>query len=264
MHLPLNSRVVARLTAFCSSLVDCVASVHILESVAPAPIQHDQEMFRIESFCKNRLLQYDADFKSGKELSEQQNEARYCIGEVETQLDFFNELGKMLSVLQKEYHRSLKRKEENVKKDQAEDERKLLLDFINYRYVVEQFDREDVKKAFIDGSDDTVKISEEEYQMIEDLSHFFGLKMSISDGFLKYREKCEKNVKSAHKVLTGSKEKLVGRFSGAEIKKLLDEIVNCEFTRDAKEELLDKPKEHPLESPKEQLKDGPKVNYLTN
>lgn len=62
-------------------------------------------------------MQYEEDILKGKKLSEQQMEARYCIGEVDTQLEFIKEAGKILASLLKEYNRSCKQREESLKKE---------------------------------------------------------------------------------------------------------------------------------------------------
>lgn len=66
---------------------------------------------------KSRLLQYEADLKEGKKLSEQQIEARFCIGEVETQLEFLKDISRILQSLQKEYLRGIKQRDDGMKKD---------------------------------------------------------------------------------------------------------------------------------------------------
>lgn len=66
---------------------------------------------------QSRLLQYEADLKDGKKLSEQQIEARYCIGEVDTQLEFLKDISRVLQSLQKEYLRNVKQRDDGMKKD---------------------------------------------------------------------------------------------------------------------------------------------------
>lgn len=66
---------------------------------------------------QSRLLQYEADLKDGKKLSEQQIEARYCIGEVETQLEFLKDISRAFQSLQKEFLRGLKQRDDGLKKD---------------------------------------------------------------------------------------------------------------------------------------------------
>lgn len=62
-------------------------------------------------------MQYEADWKVGKKLSEQQIEARYCIGEVDTQLEFLKDISRVLHSLQKEYLRTTKERDDGMKKD---------------------------------------------------------------------------------------------------------------------------------------------------
>ncbi|EJD73884.1 keratin [Loa loa] len=110
---------------------------------------------------KNRLLQYEADLKDGKKLSEQQIEARYCIGEVDTQLEFLKDISRVLQTLQKEYLRGVKQRDDGMKKELAEHERKRLEDFIYFQNIIERFGKAEVKDVFLSGTDNKASLFSE-------------------------------------------------------------------------------------------------------
>uniref|UniRef100_A0A914RAZ1 BZIP domain-containing protein n=1 Tax=Parascaris equorum TaxID=6256 RepID=A0A914RAZ1_PAREQ len=102
---------------------------------------------------KIRLQQYEEDLRNGKKLSEEQQEARSRIGEVETQLEFMKDLMKMLTGLQKEYHRSAKQRDEANRKRQMEMERGRLAEFIYYQNIFRILSKEHVAGALVDASE---------------------------------------------------------------------------------------------------------------
>lgn len=50
--------------------------------------------------------------------------------------------------------------------------------------------------------------------MVENLADAFGLTLIGGEGFLECREKSEEGAKLAHRILVGSKEKVMDNFSG--------------------------------------------------
>ncbi|CAG9539823.1 unnamed protein product [Cercopithifilaria johnstoni] len=217
---------------------------------------------------KSRLLQYEADLKDGKKLSDQQIEARYCIGEVDTQLEFLKDIGKVLQSLQKEYLRSVKQRDDGMKKGLAELERKHLEDFIYFQNVIERFGKVEDKDVFLNGTDNGTKITEEECKLIENLSESFGLKFGESETMMDFK-KSEDGLMLVYRILVGSKEKVVNDFSGIQIRELLEKIANCEHMRNdskedqlVKEDEVVKPDESAVESEVEQPKKDPKVVFV--
>ncbi|VDM12095.1 unnamed protein product [Wuchereria bancrofti] len=211
---------------------------------------------------KSRLLQYEADLRDGKKLSEQQIEARYCIGEVDTQLDFLKDISRIVQSLQKEYLRRVRQRDDGMKKVFAEQEQKRLEDFMYFQNVIERFSKVEVKKV-LNGMDNE-EITEEECKLLEDLSEPFGLKCGESDTLMDFKKKCADSSMLAYRILVGSKEKVVNDFSGIQIRELLEEIANSEHMHhDAKEkDQYVKSDESPLESEVEQPKKDPKVVFV--
>ncbi|VDK86705.1 unnamed protein product [Litomosoides sigmodontis] len=230
---------------------------------------------------KSRLLQYEADWKVGKKLSEQQIEARYCIGEVDTQLEFLKDISRILHSLQKEYLRTTKERDDGMKKDLAEHERKRLEDFIYFQNVVKQFGKLEDKGVLLNGTDNGTKITEEECKLIENLSESFGLKYCDSET-LKDFKKCKDGSMLAYSIIVGSEEKVMNDLSGIQIRRLLEKIANCEHmhhrpTEDQlikedklikegqltkEEEEFVKPSESAMEPEVEQPKKDPKVVFV--
>ncbi|KAK6111489.1 hypothetical protein QQG55_43850 [Brugia pahangi] len=211
---------------------------------------------------KSRLLQYEADLRDGKKLSEQQIEARYCIGEVDTQLDFLKDISRIVQSLQKEYLRGVKQRDDGMKKDFTEQEQKRLEDFIYFQNVIERFSKVEIKEI-LNGMDNE-EITEQEYKLLEDLSEPFGLKCGESDTFMDFKKKCATSSMLAYRILVGSKEKVVNDFSGIQIRELLEKIANSEHMRhDAKVEgEYVKSDESTLESGVVQPKKDPKVVFV--
>ncbi|KAL3983117.1 hypothetical protein ACH3XW_49875 [Acanthocheilonema viteae] len=209
---------------------------------------------------KSRLLQYEADLKDGKKLSEQQVEARYCIGEVDTQLDFLKDISRVVQALQKEYVRTMKQRDDGMKKDLVELERKHLEDFIHFQNVIERFAKVENKSVFLNGTDNEAKITKEECKLIETLSESFGLKCGESKTLMDSK-KCEDASMLAYGILVGNKEKVVNDFSGIQIRELLEKIANSEHMRPDAEKFV-KLSESAMESEVEQPKKDPKVVFV--
>uniref|UniRef100_A0A915Q4S4 Caprin-1 dimerization domain-containing protein n=1 Tax=Setaria digitata TaxID=48799 RepID=A0A915Q4S4_9BILA len=242
--------------------IQCSADSILSNPYAGVQFAFDKRRRNLEK-RKSRLLQYEADLKDGKKLSEQQIEARYCIGEVETQLEFLKDITRVFQSLQKEYLRGVKQRDDGVKKEYAEHERKRLEDFIYFRNIVERFGKLEVKEALLNGTDNT-KITEEECKVIEDLKEPFGLSSGDLDNFMDFKKKCAEDSKLAYKILIGSKEKIMNDFSGLQIRDLLEKVANCGRMWDvAKEEgKFVKPVDSVLESEVEQPKKDPKVVFV--
>ncbi|VDN02841.1 unnamed protein product [Thelazia callipaeda] len=213
---------------------------------------------------KSRLLQYDTDLKNGKKLSEQQNEARYCIGEVETQLDFLKEIGKVILSLQKDYLRSVKQWEDGLKKEQVENNQKALDDFVYLRNVIDRFNRLEMKETFAKITNDDKKITESECKLMENLSKSFNVHDDEFENLEQFKEKCCENSNIAYKILVGSKEKVMDNSSGLEIKELVNKVANCQLIFDVTrvDDQFVKPVEYPLESDFEHPKEDLKVVFV--
>uniref|UniRef100_A0A8R1XXJ4 Caprin-1_dimer domain-containing protein n=1 Tax=Onchocerca volvulus TaxID=6282 RepID=A0A8R1XXJ4_ONCVO len=243
--------------------IQCTADSILSNPYAGIQFAFDKRRRNLEK-RKSRLLQYEADLKEGKKLSEQQIEARFCIGEVETQLEFLKDISRILQSLQKEYLRGIKQRDDGMKKDLAEHERKRLEDFIYFQNVIERFGKVEVKDVFLNGTDNETKITEEECKVIEDLSEPFGLKCGEVDILMDFKKKCTDGSKLAHKILVGSKEKVMNDFSGFQIRELLEKIANSGHMRHSAKEKdqFVKSDEPALESVVEQPKKDPKVVFV--
>ncbi|VDK84433.1 unnamed protein product [Onchocerca ochengi] len=243
--------------------IQCTADSILSNPYAGIQFAFDKRRRNLEK-RKSRLLQYEADLKEGKKLSEQQIEARFCIGEVETQLEFLKDISRILQSLQKEYLRGIKQRDDGMKKDLAEHERKRLEDFIYFQNVIERFGKVEVKDVFLNGTDNETKITEEECKVIENLSEPFGLKCGEVDILMDFKKKCTDGSKLAHKILVGSKEKVMNDFSGFQIRELLEKIANSGHMRHSAKEKdqFVKSDEPALESVVEQPKKDPKVVFV--
>ncbi|KAM3725204.1 Caprin-1 [Dirofilaria immitis] len=243
--------------------IQCTADSILSNPYAGIQFAFDKRRRNLEK-RKSRLLQYEADLKDGKKLSEQQIEARYCIGEVETQLEFLKDISRILQSLQKEYLRGVKQRDDGMKKDLAEHERKRLEDFIYFQNVIERFGEVEDKNVLLNGTDNEAKITEEECKVIENLSEPFGLKCGEMDILTDFKKKCTDGSKLAHKILVGSKEKVVNDFSGIQIRELLEKIANSGHMRHSAKEKDQhvKSDEPTLESEVEQSKKDPKVVFV--
>uniref|UniRef100_A0A915BGD9 Caprin-1 dimerization domain-containing protein n=1 Tax=Parascaris univalens TaxID=6257 RepID=A0A915BGD9_PARUN len=183
---------------------------------------------------KIRLQQYEEDLRNGKKLSEEQQEARSRIGEVETQLEFMKDLMKMLTGLQKEYHRSAKQRDEANRKRQMEMERGRLAEFIYYQNIFRILSKEHVAGALVDASEGAPKLTEEEWMQLQDFSTAFNPQLPPFDRADMWLPTCEKSAEMANIVLSSSRDRVVDKLTGAKAKELLEKAAVCDCVQDLK------------------------------
>lgn len=181
---------------------------------------------------KIRLQQYEKDEKDGKKLIEEQVIALSRMGEVETQIEFVKEILKLISTLQKDYNRSKKQREEALKKEQVERERKSIAEFLKHQGMLKTLSCQDTRKAFVDGSNGAIKLEDDELAMLDFLNDCFNPSL---DNFLTdvdWEARCVKNASNLHAILHGTKEKVYEKKTGLAMKGFLDKIATCQYVKD--------------------------------
>ncbi|VDM42497.1 unnamed protein product [Toxocara canis] len=181
-----------------------------------------------------RLQHYEEDERNGKKLSEEQQEARSRIGEVETQLEFVKDIMKMLGSLQKEYNRSVKQRDDANRRKCVELEQGRLAEFIYYQNIFRIFSKEHVAKALIEEDEGTRKLSMEEWVQLQEFSEAFNPQLPPIDKTAMWMSTCEKSAQMASAILCGSKDKVLEKLSGAKAKELLEKAANFDCVQDLK------------------------------
>ncbi|VDK49704.1 unnamed protein product [Anisakis simplex] len=184
---------------------------------------------------KIRLQQYEEDERNGKKLSEEQQEARSRIGEVETQLEFIKDIVKMLATIQREFTRSLKQRDEAFRRKFVESEREHLAEFIYYQNIFRIFSKPHVTKALIDAENGAEpKLTMDEWMDLQDISTAFNPHLPPVDTTPEWMPMMRRSAIMANCILSGSKERVIGKANGMKARQLMEKAAGMDCVKDLK------------------------------